>query len=102
MSRRCVAPVSEYDALRRLGVGDAAGFVKRRYGAADLTHLTSCCVGPSVRERLDAELQVLVGSAGWLDAAVSRGSGSHSVGWLDAAVSGEWEPLSGLAGRCGQ
>ena len=68
--------VIEYDALTRLGIDDPKGYITSRYSRhGDIIQLQTCCVGQVVLTEIEAALDEIQSSGGWLDAMVrERGS----------------------------
>lgn len=51
----------EYDALRRLGIADPVGYAKRRLAdEEDVTYLATCCVGKTITDGLEANVEEAV------------------------------------------
>ena len=62
----------EYDAMSRLGIDDPRGYITRRYGNRDdVIQLESCCVSQVVVMEVDAALEEVRTSGGWVDIMVS-------------------------------
>ncbi|KAF4528259.1 hypothetical protein B566_EDAN014149, partial [Ephemera danica] len=57
----------EYDAVARLGITDATGFIKRHFASEKLLFLASCAVGPSLVDQVEASIEEAVATNTWLD-----------------------------------
>lgn len=58
----------EYDAIARLGIDNPQEYLSRRYGnQTKLLKLETCCVGHLVQTRVEAALEEVQGSNGWVD-----------------------------------
>lgn len=57
----------EYEAVNRLGVSDAKGYIKRTIGNDSITFLSKCCVGQRIIDQIDSSLEECVSSASYLD-----------------------------------
>ncbi|XP_060801457.1 E3 UFM1-protein ligase 1 homolog [Amyelois transitella] len=57
----------EYDALSRLGISDPKGYVKRILTNEDLTFLSSCVIGPQIKQQLETALEECIASKSYLD-----------------------------------
>lgn len=57
----------EYDALARLGLSDPKGYVKRTLPNEDLTFLSSCVIGPQLKQQLETALEECILSRSYLD-----------------------------------
>ena len=66
-----MAIVADYDALTRLGISDAKGFIKKRFKAQKLVFLSTCCVGPVIQERIESEIDEALATSTWVDVMVS-------------------------------
>jgi hypothetical protein len=63
--------LTEYDALNRLGISDASGFIKRHFQSEKLLYLQSCAVGPALVDQVEASLEEALATGTWLDLMVS-------------------------------
>ncbi|XP_046403346.1 E3 UFM1-protein ligase 1 homolog [Ischnura elegans] len=59
----------EYDALRRLGISDPAGFVKKHNfpGEAQPQCLATCAIGKSMLEHVEAAVDEAIATGSWVD-----------------------------------
>lgn len=57
----------EYDALSRLGLSDPKGYVKRVLPNEDLTFLSSCVIGPHIKQQVEIALEECIASKSYLD-----------------------------------
>ena len=61
----------EYEAVSRLGIQDPVVFLKKKFGAdIDVVYLTSCCIGRTIQEQLEAVVEDALSSGGWCDVSV--------------------------------
>lgn len=69
--------LTEYDALRRLGIEDPKGYITRRYcatstGSVVVVQLASCAIGETVLTELEGAVDDIHSSEiGWIDVLVS-------------------------------
>lgn len=64
----------EYDTLSRLGIDNPKGYITRRYGSRDdVIQLESCCVGQMIVMEVEAALEEVQTSGGWVDIMVRHG-----------------------------
>ena len=62
----------EYDAMSRLGIDDPKGYISRRYGKRDdVIQLETCCLCKMALIEVDAALEEVRTSGGWVDIMVS-------------------------------
>ncbi|KAG8228820.1 hypothetical protein J437_LFUL008316 [Ladona fulva] len=59
----------EYDALRRLGISDPTGFVRKHNfsGENQPKCLVTCAIGNSLREQVEASLEEAISTGSWVD-----------------------------------
>ncbi|XP_072756684.1 E3 UFM1-protein ligase 1 homolog [Anoplolepis gracilipes] len=57
----------EYDALIRLGISDASGFVKRHFPNENMIYLKSVAVGTVVMDQVDANIEEIVATGSFVD-----------------------------------
>lgn len=57
----------DYDAMTRLGISEPKSFVKKRFENEEIEFLESCCIRKPICERVEAELDEICNSGGWLD-----------------------------------
>ena len=58
----------EYEAVTRLGISEPAAFIKKKFGAdSGIVFLSSCCVGQSIVEQMEAVIDEALTSGGWCD-----------------------------------
>lgn len=57
----------EYDAVNRLGVSDAKGFIKRTIANEPLTFLSKCCVGQRILDQIESSLDECIASGSYLE-----------------------------------
>ncbi|GAB6026288.1 hypothetical protein CHUAL_012495 [Chamberlinius hualienensis] len=58
----------EYDALTRLGIGDPAGFIRKRYSKeSTLKFLNSCVIQNSIIDNIEADIDLAVSNGSWTD-----------------------------------
>ena len=63
---------TEYDAIARLGIENPQEYLNRRYADhTKLLKLETCCVGHLVQTRVEAALEEVQSSNGWVDIMVS-------------------------------
>lgn len=59
--------ISEYDALRRLGISDPKDFVKKRLKSEHIVYLNSCCVGRTIQEQVESSVEEALAEGSWVD-----------------------------------
>lgn len=57
----------EYDAVNRLGVSDAKGFIKRTIGNESITFLSKCCVGQRILDQIESSLDECISTGSYLE-----------------------------------
>lgn len=57
----------EYDAVNRLGVSDAKGFIKRTVGNEPVTFLSKCCVSQRILDQIESSLDECIASGSYLE-----------------------------------
>lgn len=57
--------------MSRLGISDAASYVRKKFKNEKIHYLTSCCVGNALMDRLEAEIDELLSTNSWTDVMVS-------------------------------
>ncbi|CAE1163552.1 UFL1 [Acanthosepion pharaonis] len=57
----------EYDTLSRLGIGDPKDFIKRKFKNEPLTFLSTCCIGASLKEQVEASVDEALSNGTWID-----------------------------------
>ena len=57
----------EYDALIRLGVSDPKSTIKRKFANEKITFLSSCCIGPTLRELVIIQIEDAMSSQSYVD-----------------------------------
>ncbi|XP_055309135.1 E3 UFM1-protein ligase 1 homolog [Sitodiplosis mosellana] len=57
----------EYDAVNRLGVSDAKGFIKRTVGNEPITFLSKCCLGQRILDQIESSLDECISTGSYLD-----------------------------------
>lgn len=62
--------VAEYDSVSRLGIADPQGYLKKRLKGQAVVFLNSCCVGGTILDQIEAEVDEALSSAGWIDISV--------------------------------
>lgn len=58
---------SEYDSVRRLGIGDAKSFIQKRFKGEPILYLSSCCAGKSLQEQVEASVEESLLQGSWID-----------------------------------
>ena len=71
--------IVEYDVLARLGISDPKGFIRKRVKGEKLGYLSTCCVGSSLQDRIEAEIDEALATSTWVDVMVSTQYGDRSV-----------------------
>lgn len=57
----------EYDAVNRLGVSDAKGYIKRTIGNESITFLSKCCVGQRILDQIESSLDECISTGSYLE-----------------------------------
>ncbi|XP_031634719.1 E3 UFM1-protein ligase 1 homolog [Contarinia nasturtii] len=57
----------EYDAVNRLGVSDAKGFIKRTVGDESITFLSKCCVDQRILDQIESSLDECISTGSYLE-----------------------------------
>jgi len=59
----------EYDALRRLGIADPQAYIRRKMTGQDdeVTYLSSCCVGRTIIDSLEANVEEALANGSYVD-----------------------------------
>lgn len=57
----------EYEAVNRLGISDAKGFIKRTVGSESIIFLSKCCVGQRILDQIESSLDECIASGSYLD-----------------------------------
>jgi hypothetical protein len=57
----------EYDTLSRLGIVEPKQFCLKRFGNGDILLLSTCCVGKTVADHVDASIDEAMVSESWID-----------------------------------
>ncbi|XP_057209113.1 E3 UFM1-protein ligase 1 isoform X2 [Triplophysa rosa] len=57
----------EFEALTRLGIADAVGYIKKNFKSSRLLFLKSACVGKTIVDQLEASVEEAINSATWVD-----------------------------------
>lgn len=64
-------PTTELQALRKLDIPNPEVHIKHRYKDHNLTFLGDMCVGPGLKDQVDASIDDAVLTATWVDIYVS-------------------------------
>nr|KAG5700237.1 hypothetical protein BaRGS_007610 [Batillaria attramentaria] len=57
----------EYDAVTRLGIPDVKNFLKKRFKGEKLLMLNACCVGSSIQDQIEANVEDALANDSWVD-----------------------------------
>ena len=57
----------EYDALQRLGITEPQTFVKRKFKDENMTFLSSCCVGQTIIDNLEANVDEAIANGSFVE-----------------------------------
>ncbi|XP_076035805.1 UFM1 specific ligase 1 [Oratosquilla oratoria] len=57
----------EYESLKRLGITDPEGYIRKRYKDEHLTVVGNVCVGPGLIDQIEAAVDDALLSGGWVD-----------------------------------
>lgn len=61
----------EFEALKRLGISDAKGYLKRHFPEEQLTFVPGACVGQLFIDQIDAIVDDALANGGLVDVSVS-------------------------------
>lgn len=57
----------EYDAVNRLGVSDAKGYIKRTIVNEPITFLSKCCIGQRILDQIESSLDECISTGSYLE-----------------------------------
>ena len=57
----------EYDALNRIGISDPKATIKRKFANENITFLSSCCIGPTLRDLVEIQIEEAMASQSYVD-----------------------------------
>lgn len=63
--------ISEYDALKRLGISDPKDFIKKHFKNEHMVYLSTCCTGRAMQEQIEASVEEALADGSWVDIMVS-------------------------------